>query len=164
MKRANNSGVINFAVSMTLFTVFALFLMLVLITGASSFKNVSDMAETRFHERTPLLYISQKLRANDRAEAIRIGEVEGIPALMMTERFTDDLTGATGSLTVYIYYYNGHLNELFTFDDDVPQLRLATPLFPAEDAGFEMLTPALIKVTVNGKSIHANLSSEVIRE
>jgi hypothetical protein len=153
MNKNNNS--LNFVINMALFTVFAMFLTLILLMGASSFRNISENAEERFNERTPLLYMTQRIRSFDSIEAVRIGEVDGIPALILTETFVG------GKAVTYIYYYNGSLNENLVFGDDLPVLRLGTTLFPIDSINFNLHTSSLIEITINEKSIFVNLSSEV---
>jgi hypothetical protein len=134
---------------MTLFTVFAVFLTLVLLMGASSFRNVSAGADERFTERTPLLYISQKIRGFDRADSVRIDRLDEIDVMILSERDYD----------TYIYVYEGYLTELITFSDSVPHFRLGTALFAAETAEFEFAADSLVKVTIDGKSVYVGLTA-----
>jgi hypothetical protein len=146
---------------MMLFTVFALFLTLVLLTGASSFRKVSEKAEERFTERTPLLYVTQKVRAADRVDSVRIAEVDDIPVLILTKPFGDDY-GNSGEILIYIYEHDGFLKEFFAFDsfeENPPRLEIGEALFPVESADFEWVTPSLIKITINESSIYIGLSS-----
>ncbi|MCL2638847.1 MAG: DUF4860 domain-containing protein [Oscillospiraceae bacterium] len=145
----NKHSSLGFAVSMTLFTVFALFLVLVLLAGASSLESIAASAEERFSERTPLLYIAQKIRSADRADAVQITQIDGVSVLVLTDN----------SVQIYIYYYDGYLNELYTFG--VPNLRLGTRLFAAESVSFEVVEKSLIKATVDDNSINVSLMSEV---
>jgi len=156
----NSHHSLNFAVSMTLFTVFALFLTLVLLTGASSFRSVSEGTEERYTERTPLLYVSQRIRSADRAGMIKITEIDNIPALLMlSEPYGDGIV--SGEIQIYIYYHDGFLKEFYAFDGEAPRLEIGQAIFPADSAEFELITSSLIKITINGKSIFVNLSSEV---
>ena len=142
----NNHKSLNFAVSMALFTVFALVLTLVLLMGASSFRNVAANAEERFNERTPLLYVSQKIRSFDRANGIKIEN----DMLILTEN----------NHTTYIYHLDGYVRELLVFDDDEPRFELGISLFPAEIMKIEAVNQLTV-VTINEKSILVNLMTEV---
>jgi hypothetical protein len=159
MNKSNHNS-INFAVSMMLFTVFALFLTLVLLTGASSFRKVSEKAEERFTERTPLLYVTQKVRAADRSDSVRIAEIDNIPVLILTKPYGDDF-GNSGEIYVYIYEHDGFLKEFyaFDFDDSLPRLEIGEALFPVKSMDFEWVTESLLKITINENSIYINLSS-----
>jgi len=149
MRRSNNQS-LNFVVSMALFTVFALCLTLTLLMGATSFKNVSDEAEERYLERTPLLYISQKLRSFDRTGGVMLETINGIDVLTLTEE----------EFNIHIYRQEGYMKELLVFHGDSPNLDLGMELFPAKSMEFHMLTESLMIVTVNKKSICVNLMSE----
>jgi|GEM_PF-1603575 len=152
---------LGFAVSMTLFTVFALFLTLVLLTGASSFKNVSSAVEERFSERTVLLYVTQKIRMCDRTDGVRAEMIDGVSTLVLTDYFyIGDTFGTQGEAAIYIYEQNGYLTELYTFDGEMPNFRAGTPLLPIESAEFEKISPSLIRITISGRSTFMSLSSE----
>jgi hypothetical protein len=150
--KRNNHSSLSFVVSMTLFTMFALFMMLVLLMGASSFRSVAERAEQRYNERTPLLYVSQRLRAGN---AAAIAEIDGIQTLRLTESFSN------GELSVYVYLYNGYICELTALADTTPDLSLGIRVIPAESLLFEAVTPALVRTEVNGNSIYVNLPREV---
>ncbi|MCL2018853.1 MAG: DUF4860 domain-containing protein [Oscillospiraceae bacterium] len=163
MKRGQKHNSLNFAVSITLFTVFALFLTLVLLMGASSFRSVSASADERYYERTPLLYITQKIRMSDRADSIRLEEIDGVSTLVLTEYYTDDSDEffvMSGEIAVYIYYRDGYINEFLTFDGEKPNLSIGVEILPVESLDFEMLSPSLIKITIDGKSVFVNINSD----
>jgi hypothetical protein len=158
-QRRHNS--INFAVSMTLFAVFALFLTLVLLTGASSFRNVAASSEARHNERVPLMYVSQRLRAFDRVDAfsgeraISVAQIDGVSAIVLTE------TQEFEKIAIYIYQHEGFLNEMYVFDDDKVDLNLGERLFAAESAHFAETRPGLIEITIDGNTTYVNLMSGV---
>jgi len=152
---------LNFAVSMTLFTVFALFLTLVLLMGASSVGNIAASADERFSERTPLLYLSQRIRSFDSSDSIKITQIDGVSALVLSGSYFDSLSGTGGSTEIYIYHWDGFLTELYTFDGEAPNLRIGTSLFAAESLAFDVILNSLIKVTVGDNSIYVNLYSGV---
>jgi len=154
MRKTSNSS-LNFVVSMALFTVFALCLTLTLLMGASSFRNVSSSADERYRERTPLLYISQKLRSFDRVGGVMLERIDG----------TDVLTLSEDEYNIYIYHRDGYIRELLVFEGDTPNLDLGTELFAAKNMDFHnMFIDSLIIVTVNKSSICINLMSEELYE
>jgi hypothetical protein len=136
---------------MTLFTVFAVVMTLVLLSAASSFRSVSDSAEERFSERTPLLYVAQKIRGFDRSGAVKLDRIDEADVLVLREEYYD----------VLIYERDGFLCELFVLHGNSPDLRLGAALFPVQGAGFELVTHSLVRVTANGKSVYVSLMSEV---
>ena len=146
----HNHRSLNFAVSMTLFTVFALFMTLVLLMGASSFRNVSDSASNRYNERTSLFYISQKIRGFDRADSVKVAEIDGVGALILSNNVHN----------IYIYGKDGFICELYSLAGESPDLRVGTPILPVASLEFEAESESLIKITVDGKSVLVNLTSE----
>jgi len=137
---------------MALFTVFALCLTLVLLMGASSFRGVSQRAEQQYSERTPLLYLSQKIRSFDRSDGVGIENINGITTLVLTE----------ASYDVFIYHHDGHIKELLVFHGDRIDLDIGIDVFAAQSMELERVSESLIKTTVDGKSIYVNVQSEVV--
>jgi hypothetical protein len=145
----------NFVVSITLFTVFAVVLTVVLLTGASSFKQVSVHSQERYEQRTPLLYAAQKIRGFDRVDsvsyrnAIRVADVYGTRALVLSDELHD----------IYIYEYDGYLTEFLAFSGGSPILEAGIKLFSVESAEFEFVSESLIRVTIDEASIYVNLTA-----
>jgi hypothetical protein len=147
--KSNSHGAINFAVSITLFTVFALALMLVLLTGASAFRSISEESQARFEERTPLLFFGNRLRDADSVRIAAGGESGEIPMLVIEEEFAD----------VFLYLYGGYIREHFCFDRVIPTSRLDSgiELFPAQSLEFEAASENLLSVSVNGRAVLSNV-------
>jgi len=143
--KKNNHSALNFIVSITLFTVFALALTLVLLTGASAFRGISAESEERFNERTPLLYLSNRLRD---ADSVTIGEIDGTQVLAINYDLYD----------VYIYEYGGFICESATAPGDVPRLDMGFRLFAVEELEFLKDSDTLAQVIVNGRSIFVNVA------
>jgi hypothetical protein len=122
--RTNHKG-LNFVVSITLFTVFAMMLMLVLLTGASAFRNIAEQSQERFNSRTPLLYISNRLQ---NVESVQILMIDDTQVLLMNDEFFD----------IYIYFYDGLIRELYHLPElgDPVRLELGMELFPAQSLTF----------------------------
>lgn len=107
MKRYIHTADAVFA--LILFCAFAISMLMVLTTGAQSYQNVRSSVENRYSEETGVSYIVMKLRHYDDTDCtVEIGDVDGIPALCMTETYdgTDYVTS--------IYFYNGYVMELYT--------------------------------------------------
>jgi len=148
----HSHGSMNFVVSISLFTVFAILLTLVLLMGASSFKSVSVNAQERYEQRTPLLYVSQKIRGFDRVDSVKITETNGINTLVLSDEFHD----------IYIYEYNGYLTEFLAFSGDNPRLEIGISLFKVQSVKFELddfMGSSLIKVTIDESEVYVSLTS-----
>ena len=103
----------------TIDTVFVICLLLlfvlsslsVIAIGASIYKkNVSEMADNSSH-RIACAYITEKVRQADEGGQVRVEEIFGENALVLTK----EINGV--SYNTYIYDYDGNLMELFARSD-----------------------------------------------
>ena len=103
----------------TIDTVFVICLLLlfvlsslsVIAIGASIYKkNVREMADNSSH-RIACAYITEKVRQSDEGGQVRVEEIFGENALVLTK----ELKGVT--YNTYIYDYDGNLMELFARSD-----------------------------------------------
>lgn len=85
-------------------TVFALCLLLVLLSGASAYDALVDRGEAAYGRRTALQYLTTRLR---QAETVEAGRLEGCTALVLGEAIDGE------RYTTHIYCYDGWLRELY---------------------------------------------------
>ncbi len=85
---------------------FAAAMLLTLSSGARVYRQVDQSAESQYGERAAMSYVAAKLRANDLAGAVALGQIDGCQALVLTRT----LDGADYS--TYIYCFDGSLREL----------------------------------------------------
>ena len=62
----------------------------------------------QYNVRTALAYVSEKIRQNDESGAVSLCELDGIPALTLSQRMEDT------SYITYLYFQDGALKELLT--------------------------------------------------
>jgi len=149
MKKANDNSSTNFVINMALFTVFAMALTLALITGASTFREISKENNERFEQRTPLLYVANKLSG---VEIVQIVEIGGDNSKINALKFNDD------GLDIYIYLYNGYIHEMYDLGfDEVLRLDAGIALFAVRSMTFEKTTDNLLCVIINDKYVYMNL-------
>ena len=91
-----------------IFCVFAISMLMVLMLGASIYKNMTVVSRDGYDERTTLSYFWTKLKNGDEEGRVYLGDFQGIPALCLAEVYGD-----TTYLTM-IYKYQGKVCELFT--------------------------------------------------
>ncbi len=94
---------------------FALSGITLIVLGTQIYQNILTGMERNSDARTARAYITQKLRQGQRASAIRIGSLDDIPTLEITQQFngTDYVTK--------LYATDGKLKELFeTMDAELP--------------------------------------------
>lgn len=102
MKR-NASKIPDF-LALTVFTVFAVCVLLVLLYGAESYGQLVRRGEETFQRRTAIGYITTRIR---QAESVSVTDLEGCDALAFHEK-SDGM-----SFVTYVYCYDGYLRELY---------------------------------------------------
>lgn len=101
---------------LSIFLLFAICSLTLMILGTDQYIKISDEMEKHFEMRTPIAYMSNKVRQNDTYGGIQILKKEGKDILVLSE--------AEGE-TVYetwIYEYEGELRELYIEQGDDPEL------------------------------------------
>ena len=111
--KTENHHVVDVVFVLALFAVFALCAMMLVSIGAGVYqKTVNDMNEN-YNSRTAYSYVAEKIRQNDEAGSVSIGDISGHKALVLSEA-VGDKTYAT-----YLYAYDGYMRELFVSPDFV---------------------------------------------
>ena len=105
--RTQKDHVVDFLFTLALFCVFAASALTVVVTGANVYRQTVRRMDQNYDGRTSLTYVVQKIRQNDRAGAVQIGQVDGSPALVLSQT-VDEKTYET-----WIYVYGGYLREVF---------------------------------------------------
>lgn len=92
---------------LALFVVFTLSALVLVILGASVYRQTVSYMDDNYTARTAYSYLTEKVRQNDLYDSISLGQLEGTDALVLT-RDINDTTYAT-----YLYLHEGSLRELF---------------------------------------------------
>lgn len=92
---------------LVLFCVFSMSLLFVLMSGARAYHGIKSSLEEQYSSHTCVSYLSAKLKHYDNEGAVRVGELDGVTALCLSEYFDDR------EYITYIYYDNGYVKELF---------------------------------------------------
>ncbi len=127
-----------------LFLVFTAAVLMVLISGASAYKNISASVEEQFQERTCLNYISTKLRHYNSEGDIYITEIGGVPALALNESIDGE------SFVTYIYLYDGCVRELYMQENVGLPPDAGDEIIEAENIEFSMPADNIIRVECTG--------------
>lgn len=90
-----------------LFALFIMTAMFITVSEAAAYRKASEQMEERFGKQTCISYITAKIRANNEADKVTVGELEGINALCIKENFDGQ------NYVTYIYQYEGTVRELF---------------------------------------------------
>lgn len=100
--------------TLTLFCLFAASALILVRIGAAVYGNTADALTQNFGLRTSLSYVAEKVRQNDTAGGVRLGELEGRDALVLEQ----EENGVR--LTTWIYYDDGALKELYVAEGTTP--------------------------------------------
>ena len=130
-----------------IFCVFALAILMVLMLGASVYKNMTEITRDGQDERTLLSYIWTKVKNGDDSASVYVGDFNGLNALCFDEVFY-----GTRYRTV-IYHYDGWVYELFseTGLDFLPEDGIRVTMIG--DLSFEEFEHGLIKVSTGTRSM-----------
>lgn len=108
--RRDTRHTIDFIFPLAVLFVFAVSAFAVLVLSAHVYASQTAASETAYASQTPLSYVREKIRQNDAAESISVGELDGVNCLVLTAGGTDE--DAQIGYTTYIYAYEGMLKEL----------------------------------------------------
>ena len=111
--RTRSRHVIDLIFPISLFFVFAVSALSVLILAGNIYASTSSRLRVNDENRTALSYIAEKMRQNDRGGAIDITFIDGTNCLAMSAVYNEV------SCTTYIYEYDGMLKKLF-INDGIP--------------------------------------------
>jgi len=130
-----------------IFSIFAISVLMVLMLGASIYRNINDITHEGQSEHTALSYIWTKTKNFDDAGSLHVGDFHGVPAL-----FIDEQLGGTNFRTA-IYYYNGWLCELFSEAALEFSPADGVQIIMVEEIRFETTAEGLISATIGDKSL-----------
>ena len=136
-----------------IFCVFAASVLVVLIFSARIYKNMTDLSREGYEDQTCLSYIWTKVRNEDEAGKIFIGDFQGIPALCLD----DDYGGVAYRTSIYLY--DGWIREMFSQADLDFEPEDGSRVIEAQLFNLEQLENGLIKVsTATGHLLVASRS------
>ena len=128
-------------------TVFALCVLLVLLTGASFYQKLVERGEETYARRTALQYLTTRVR---QAQTVEIGEMEGCEALVLGET----IDGETS--TTWVYCYEGWLRELYAVSGAVLPAGAGETVLEAEEFSLKQ-EENLLTVTLEGEELLLHL-------
>ena len=109
MKRQGTKRHMDGLLMLLLFGVFAVCVLIVLLTGARAYRGLTDRDRAAFDRRTCAQYIATKVRQGDAAGAVSVEPFGEATAL----RLADSEAGCVTRL----YCHDGWLMELYTLED-----------------------------------------------
>lgn len=146
----------DFIFTVSLFFVFAASALAVVLLSLQAYQSVTGRSESNYNLRTGAAYISQKIKHSDSRGAVEISEIDGIPALTLSQEFNDS------QYITYIYSYDGSLMELFAPKNAQLSVQSGTPILPMEDFNAQLTDDGLLRftlVTPDGESHVVDITS-----
>ena len=132
-------------------TVFALCLLLVLLSGASSYRQLVERSEASYTRRTALQYLTTRVR---QAESVGLEEFDGCDALLLEETLEGE------RYATRIYWYEGWLRELYTVPGAKLPARAGTAILETGELSLQQ-EGNLLTVTLGEDQLLLYLPGEV---
>ena len=106
MKRRGHH--IDGLMALLLFGIFAACVLAVLLTGADTYRRLTERDQAAYDSRVCIQYIAARVRQADRDNGVSVEPFGGRDALILTEE---------GGYATYVYWHEGYLMELYTSVD-----------------------------------------------
>lgn len=130
--------------------VFALCVLLVLLTGARVYRRVVDRGEAQFEARTAAQYVTMRVR---QAESVAVTDFEGCEALTIPETIDGK------QYLTRVYCYDGFMRELFCAQGAFLSPKDGEKILPAEELRFA-IEEELLSVYLDGQEIFLHLGGK----
>ena len=136
--------------ALTVFAVFALCVLLVLLSGAKVYRGLVARGEESFATRTAARYMTMRVR---QAESVEIASFEGCEALVIPEE-----VGEATYLT-YVYVYDGYVRELYCAENAALLPADGEKVLPADSLHLT-LEEGLLNISVDSQVLYLDLSGK----
>lgn len=107
MKRQGTKHHMDGLLMLLLFGVFAVCVLIVLLTGAKAYRGLTDRDRAAYDRRTCVQYIATKVRQGDVEDGVTVEPFGDAAALCMRQY----------GFVTRVYCYDGYLMEMYTFED-----------------------------------------------
>lgn len=155
LKKSNHEHIIDIFFTLALFCALAASLLTVVILGANVYSSTVEEMQHNYEVRTTLGYVSGKIRQNDTADSVKIGQIENVDALIMSQNIADS------RYLTYIYFHDGALYEVFAGEDVKVSLSSGQKIVEIADFSFEETQKGVFRLSCtdsNGKTDHLLIS------
>lgn len=159
--RGEKKHMVDILFVLTLFFVFALSALTLIILGANIYRTTVDHMEESFTDRTSYAYITQKLRQSDEEGALSIGTIGSEDALVVTSEINSTI------YKTYIYSYDGYLCELLARADMDMDASAGTKIIEVDSFSIEPINDRMYDVNItntDNTSISFILSTHTTNE
>ena len=162
-KQAAHRHMIDILFVLSLFCVFAVSSVLLILFGADIYKKTVQQMDSNYSSRTSVAYITEKIRQSDNENAIQIVSQNGTQVLMLIN-VINEIPYATS-----LYEYDGYLYELFARTDLELPLDAGQPVMELHSLSFSQIEPNILEIsftdTINEKqtiyvSMHSRMEAD----
>lgn len=110
-RNRNDGQTMSVLFTMLLFLVFIMCALFTVLAGSKVYENISSRMDQTYTGSVALQYVANKVRQGDADKAVAVKTEDGQPVLEIRE------TIEGGDYITWIYYYEGSIRELFTYED-----------------------------------------------
>lgn len=132
MTRSGQKHQLEGLLALLLFGVFAVCLMAVLLTGANTYRALTDRDQAAYDYRVCAQYLAARVRQADRLNGVSVEDFDGRDALVLQE----EIDGA--DYVTYVYVDEGHLKELFCAASNEVSPADGEEIMPAQSLSAEL--------------------------
>lgn len=139
---------IDFIFPLAVFFVFAVSAFAVLVLSAHAYASQTARSNSSYGSQMPLSYVREKLRQNDGAESLSVGELDGADCLIL-KTASSEVSGDAGrcGYLTYIYASDGMLKELIIREDVTAQADAGREILPVSSFTAEETADGLFFIT-----------------
>lgn len=144
----NNSSrkhYIDTVATLLIFTVFAVCIIIAILTGAKTYRRVSEIDSRTYDMRTCSQYIANKVRRASSPDMVEVVPYAGGNALRINESLE------SGDYCTYIYFYDGWIREFFSSASSIPS---------SADVGEKLIEIGSLDFSYDGGLLTANITPE----
>lgn len=157
MERRMTQSHMNGVLVLLLTGVFATCLLLVLLSGANSYRKLTERDTASYQRRICCAYVAAKVRHADAADCVWVGDFAGNPSeegdtLILAEQEDG------GTYWTRIYEYDGWVRELYCAEGDAFSPEDGEPVLQAQSLRFTLRSGLLTVRSTDGSGDPAELS------
>ena len=144
MNNVHRKGNMTGVAALLVFGIFAVCIVLVLLTGANAYRGLTQRDQSAYSRRTAAQYLTTRVRQADWLGQITVGEFGGEDALLVEEEIDGVL------FLTRVYYHDGAIRELFAFADETFAPQDGEEILPARSLTVEQ-EGRWLKISVTGE-------------
>lgn len=141
--KQEKNHIVDILFVLALFVVFTLSALVLVILGASVYRQTVSYMDENFTSRTAYSYLTEKVRQNDLYDSVSLGQLEDTDALVLTREINNTV------YATYLYLHDGSLRELFMrqgSDIGADPLTAGQEILPLTDWSLEMCGDHLLRI------------------